>query len=111
MLLLKSYVKEESPSPPLKKLSLTGQVCALAAGVNVRQHPGICGQVIKKKMHCVSAQGTDQHVRVRSKICLRATVQDVYAVYKMHVISQNSRRKESAEGESSKTPWGRRPGH
>jgi hypothetical protein len=34
------------------------------------------GQVIKKKMHRVSAQGTDQHVRVRSKIYLRATVQD-----------------------------------
>jgi hypothetical protein len=29
-------------------VSLTGQVCALAAGVNVRQHPGICGQRSKK---------------------------------------------------------------
>ena len=66
MPLLKSYVKEESPFPPLNKVSLTGQVCALAAGVNVRQHP---------------------------------------------VISQNSRRKANAEGESLKTPWYRRPGH
>ncbi len=49
MLLLKSYVKEESPFPPLKKVSLTGQVCALAAGVNIRQHPGICGQRSKKR--------------------------------------------------------------
>jgi hypothetical protein len=69
--------RRDLPPPPLKKVSRAGQVCA--AGVNVRQqtqHPGICGQVIKKKMHRVSAQGTDQHVRVRSKIYLRATVQD-----------------------------------
>ena len=59
MLLLKSYVKEESPFPPLKKVSLTGQVCALAAGVNVRQHPGICGQRSKK--------------RQRSKMCTLCT--------------------------------------
>ncbi len=31
----------------------------------------------------------------------RGNGQDVYAVYKMHVISQNSRRKASAEGENS----------
>jgi hypothetical protein len=47
MPLLKSHVKEKYPFPPLKKVSLTGQVCA--AGVDVRKHPGICGQVIKKK--------------------------------------------------------------
>jgi hypothetical protein len=47
MPLLKSYVKEKSPSPPLQKVSLTGQVCA--AGVNVRQHPGIYEQRSKKK--------------------------------------------------------------
>jgi len=41
-------------------------------------------------MHCVSAQ-----------MYLRATVQDVYAVYKMRVISQNSRRKASVEDERS----------
>ncbi len=48
MLLLKSYVKETSPFPPLKKVSLTGQVCALAVGVNVRQHLGICWQRFKR---------------------------------------------------------------
>ena len=37
--------------------------------------------------------------------------QNVHVMYKMCVISQNSRRKESAGGESSKTPWDRRPGH
>ena len=45
---------------------------------------------LKKKMHRVSAQ-----------MYLRATVQDVYAVYKMRVISQNSRRKASVEDERS----------
>ena len=35
--------------------------------------------------------------RVSAQMYLRATVQDVYAVYKMRVISQNSRRKAIAD--------------
>ncbi len=47
--LTKSYAKERSPPHLLKKVSLTGHLCALAAGVNVRQHLGICEQRSKKK--------------------------------------------------------------
>jgi len=63
------------------------KINASESGQMHAQHIAICGQVTKKKnMHCVSAQ-----------MYLRATVQDVYAVYKMCVISQNSRRKAIAE--------------
>ena len=60
--------------------------------VNVRKHPVVCGQVINcvrcvQKIHLLLAQ-----------LYQRATVQDVYAVYRIRVISQNSRRKAIAEG-------------
>jgi hypothetical protein len=47
--------------------------------------------------------GVQKCVRVlqTGQMYLRATVQDMYAVYKMCVISQNSRRKASAEDERS----------
>ena len=51
---------------------------------------------------CSGCQCTSAPWNLRATVQKEATVQDVYAVYKMHVISQNSRRKESAEGESSK---------
>jgi hypothetical protein len=54
-----------------------------------------------KKKDAPCRKGTDQHVRIRSKIYLRATVQNVYAVYNMRVISQNSRRKVIAEGQAA----------
>jgi hypothetical protein len=70
-------VKEKTSSPPLKKLSLTGQVCALAAGVNVRQHPGICGQRSKKRQRskmctlctkCTSDSGPKWRFRTRKTV-------------------------------------------
>ncbi len=90
----------------------------------------------KKKMHRVSAQnisagnGPKWRFRARQATAtflllkykyarsflythwsLLCRSQNVYTMYRMRVISQNSRRKASAEGESSKTPWDRRPGH
>jgi hypothetical protein len=55
-------------------------------------HPAICGQVIKKKI-CTVSQGY--------RSARQDPVQNMYAVYKMRVISQNSRRKASAEDERS----------
>ena len=88
------------PPPPCPRRGKSVLRVKTHASESGQMHPAICGQVIKKKMHRVSAQmylqttvqdgvsrihpqllffcckGTDQHVRVRSKIYLRATVQD-----------------------------------
>jgi hypothetical protein len=55
---------------------------------------------------CSGCQCTSASRNLWATVQKEATVQDVYAVYKIHVISQNSRRKESAEGESSKNTLG-----
>ncbi len=47
------------------------------------QHPALCGQVVKKR--CTVPQGY--------RSARQDPVQNMYAVYKMRVISQNSRRK------------------
>ena len=50
---------------------------------------------------CSGCQCTSAPWNLRAMAQKEATVQDVYAVYKMHVISQNSRREASAEDEGS----------
>ena len=53
-------------------------------------------EVCAAKCQCTSVSWN-----LRATVQKEATVQDVYAVYKMHVISQNSRREASAEDEGS----------
>ncbi len=64
---------EQSPSPPLKfGWAIKGRQGKLVQKMKVHaseyaQHPALCGQVIKKK-DAPCRKGTDQHVRIRSKI-------------------------------------------
>jgi hypothetical protein len=92
-----SPFRKESWSASYSGVCYAGhKMCTLCTGTEnscVRVRSNACASPcnlqaghLKKKMHRVSAQ-----------MYLRATVQDVYAVYKMRVISQNSRRKAIAD--------------
>ena len=82
-------LKSQSPSPPLKfGWAIKGRQGKLVQKMKAHaseyaQHPALCGQVIKKR--CTVSQGY--------RSARQDPVQNMYAVYKMRVISQNSRRK------------------